>query len=81
MAPHTKARRKSNRLGNKLRYLRQLKRLTQRELAEKTGLSLVTIANLETGKHYPTIATLRLLDEALGQQVETVVLDEASRWA
>lgn len=77
MATATRRPNKANTTGAKLRYLRRIKRMTQQELADKTGLSLVTLSNLETGKNEPSVATLRLLDEALGRQVETVHLDEA----
>ena len=49
-----------------LRQLREAKVLSQRELAEKSGVSPTTIINIETGKIRPHPSTLRKLAEALG---------------
>ena len=64
-------------LGRKVRALRRLRRWTQAELAQRAGLAERTIHNIEAGEYEPLPATLRALDEVFGQQVETVVLDEA----
>lgn len=40
----------NEKLGLRLRELRRLSRLTQDDLAKKTGLSRASIANMETGR-------------------------------
>jgi transcriptional regulator with XRE-family HTH domain len=49
-----------------IRELRQRKLLSQRELAEKAGVSETTIVKLETGATRPQPRTLRKIAEALG---------------
>ena len=56
-----------------LRVYRDLRSLTQVALAEKAGVSRVTIAEIETGRKKGSIATLRALADALG-----VTLDDLS---
>jgi len=41
--------------------------LTQKELAEKTGLRQSNISRIETGRCSPTIATLQQIAEGLGK--------------
>lgn len=48
-----------------LRELRQERLLTQRELAEKAGVSKATIVGIESGRIRPYPGTLRKLAEAL----------------
>jgi transcriptional regulator with XRE-family HTH domain len=50
----------------RLRYLRERKALSQRELAERSGVNRVTIVRLETGAQEPHPRTTRRLAEALG---------------
>ncbi len=49
-----------------LRQLRLRKPWTITELAEKSGVALATISDIERGKKTPRIATIRRLSEALG---------------
>lgn len=49
-----------------LKELRESKFLTQRELAEKSGVGVATIARVEKGKHQPTFRTIKRLAAALG---------------
>lgn len=53
--------------GERVRQLRQANVMTQAELAEKAGLSWITVARLETGKGgaNPRPATVRALATAL----------------
>ena len=50
----------------RLRELRKLAFLSQRELAEKAGLTQASIARLESGKHFARPSTSRRLATALG---------------
>jgi len=49
-----------------IRELRQRKLLSQRELAQKAGVSETTIVKLEMGATKPQPRTLRKIAEALG---------------
>jgi len=51
-------------LGN-LRYYRELAVLTQQELAERAGVTRLTVMLLEQGKQQPRPATTRKLAKAL----------------
>jgi transcriptional regulator with XRE-family HTH domain len=53
-------------IAEAIKYWRQVRGLSQRALAEQTGLSYVHIARLELAQGNPTIATLETLAEALG---------------
>lgn len=49
-----------------LKELRESRFMTQRELAEKSGLGVATIARIEKSKHRPTFRTIKRLAAALG---------------
>ncbi len=53
-------------IGNKLKYLRKGRGLTQQELSEKVGLSRATISNYEVSRRFPHINELRRLAEFYG---------------
>jgi predicted transcriptional regulator len=47
--------------------------ITQKDLAELSGVALVTIKKLESGKAKPTLETLTKLAEVLGMEVKLEV--------
>ena len=55
--------------GNTIKELRESRKLTQAELAEKIGVSSKTISKWETGKGLPDISLLQPLAKALGVSV------------
>ena len=55
--------------GNTIRQLRENRRLTQWELAEKIGVSSKTVSKWETGKGLPDISLLQPLAQTLGISV------------
>lgn len=55
--------------GNTIRQLREGRKLTQAELAEKIGVSSKTISKWETAKGLPDISLLQPLAQALGISV------------
>lgn len=61
-----------------IRGLRQRKLLSQRELAERAGVSETTIVKLELGATRPHPSTLRKIADALGisaeEMAETVAI-------
>jgi len=50
-----------NDIGQRLRYLRHLLRLSQVELACDLGITKQAVSNMETGKSLPAISTLNKL--------------------
>jgi transcriptional regulator with XRE-family HTH domain len=53
-------------LGRQVRTLRELRGLSQRELAELMGTTQSAIARLEAGGSRPSISTLERVADALG---------------
>lgn len=58
----------------RLRELRLRRGMTQRELGQKSGVSVVTVGSIERGVELPTMRTARLLAAAL--EVELTDIDE-----
>ncbi len=56
-------------LSERLKYLRLGRKLTQKDLAENSGVSQSTIAQIETGRKDPSITTLRKLSDALDMDI------------
>ena len=52
-------------MGKTLRQLRDAAFLSQRELADKAGLTVATVNRIETGKSKPLRRTIRKLAKAL----------------
>lgn len=64
-------------MGYKIRELREAKRMTQEELADKSGVSRGTISALENGSMRNTTSkTLLKLAQALGTSVEHIFFTE-----
>ena len=53
-------------MAKRLRELRAKRKLSQRGLAEASGVSREYIARIELGQHDPTVSTLVKLAKALG---------------
>lgn len=49
-----------------LKEIREAQFMTQRELAEKSGVGVATIARIEKSKHQPAFRTIKRLAAALG---------------
>jgi XRE family transcriptional regulator, aerobic/anaerobic benzoate catabolism transcriptional regulator len=56
-------------LGMTVQTLRDKRAMTQEVLAKKAGISRGYLARVETGRHEPTLTTLRKLAKALGGPV------------
>lgn len=61
--------------GN-LRRLRELRALSQRELAACAGLSVTTVNRIEGSRHKPMPRTVRKLAEALGVSPEELLTEQ-----
>ena len=53
-------------IGTKLNLLRTQEALTQRDLSERTGLTIAAISRIEQNQVEPRLSTVRRLAEALG---------------
>lgn len=65
----------SSKLGERLRKAREEKRLTQRELAIRVGLSDKSISIYEKGKVYPPIRNLLMLCRELDISTSQILTD------
>ena len=68
----------------RLKEIRKSKYLSQRMLAQRSGVSRPTIARLEGGKEEARYSTLWKLAETLGVEPDELVgeaEDQASKWA
>jgi transcriptional regulator with XRE-family HTH domain len=54
------------RLGQRIRALRKQQKMSQTELAEKAGISLITISRIERGERDPHVKTLARIAKGLG---------------
>ncbi len=64
----------------KLRQWRERRLLSQRELAEKVGMSTGQINRIENGIHQPRFSTIRKLAVALSVSPEELVAWEEQGW-
>jgi len=60
----------------RLKEVRLKQDMSQQALAEKTGLSLSTISNYETGKFKPTLNNAKIVAKALHVKPEDLVENE-----
>ena len=56
--------------GQRVKYLRLLRKLTQAELAEKIDLSVNYISQIETGVASPTFKTISMLAQGLDVEIK-----------
>jgi transcriptional regulator with XRE-family HTH domain len=56
-------------MAQRIRDWRTKRKLTQRQLAELSGVSREYIARIELGQHDPTLSTIEKLAKALGVKV------------
>ena len=61
---------KFKRVAYTIREIRLDKKLTQRELAVKSGIPRTVISRIESGKRNITLETLMNIAESLGEEVE-----------
>ena len=66
------------RLGDQLRVIRRNRNLTQKEVAERAGISQPALSRIELGGGVPDIETLRRLGNAMGVRFRVIVGDEAA---
>lgn len=59
-------------LGKAIRFLREESKMSQKGLAEKSGVSTSWISRIERGEVDPTWSTIARISEALGIPIESV---------
>lgn len=57
-------------VGEKIKTLRKEKKITQQQLAQRCGISRVTIGKIENGDVHVTLKTLDLMLHTLGYEIE-----------
>lgn len=62
-----------NKIGKKIKELREKQELTTTELAEKSGVSQSTISQIENGKRNASTGTVVKIAEALGVSITEIV--------
>ena len=68
--------RSDKRMNANLRRLRELRALSQRELAARAKLSVTTVNRVETGQRKPMPRTVRKLAKALGVSPEELLTEQ-----
>ncbi len=58
--------------GKHIRSLRRVRDMTQEQLAERAGMSLQNIGEIERGRGNPTLVSLEKLAAALGVELTTL---------
>lgn len=58
--------------GKRLQQCRVASKLTQEELAERVGLTIESISNMERGIHGPSFDSLEKISNALGIPAKTL---------
>lgn len=66
-------------VGNRLRQLREMRKVSMRTLAQMSGLSANALSMIERGKTSPSVSTLYRLADALGVPVTDFFSPETSR--
>lgn len=62
-------------LGERIRLAREAADITQERLAEMAGLTRVSISNIETGVHSPTVDRLMMIADAVRIPLSQLVRD------
>lgn len=62
-------------IGDRLRYLREQKKLSQGDIEERTGLLRCYVSRVENGHTVPAIETLEKMARALDMQLYQVLYD------
>ncbi|MEG3038579.1 MAG: helix-turn-helix transcriptional regulator, partial [Clostridia bacterium] len=66
-------------IGKKIKEQRKLKGLTQKELAEKTGISLSAIEKYERGRLNPSLGKVKEIAEALDVTIQELIVGDYVR--
>lgn len=67
-------------MKNNIRVERAIKRMTQQQLAEKTGVTRQTINAIEAGKYVPSTVLSLKISAVFGKKPEEVFQLEEADW-
>lgn len=67
-------------MKNNIRVGRAIKRMTQQQLAEKTGVTRQTINAIEAGKYVPSTVLSLKISAVFGKKLEEVFQLEEADW-
>jgi len=65
-------------VGDRIKHSREVSGLTREALAKQIGLSKNQLSNIERGKYLPTVKTLLLICDALGQTPDYYLIAKTS---
>jgi len=65
-------------LGKNIKFFRLRRQFSQAELAERSGISITFLSNIERGNNYPQAGTLCNIADALGAEIWELFKDEDS---
>lgn len=65
-------------IGNRIRDAREEKGMTQQQLAEKVGLTVVAISNIETGGRNPSFKNIAEICHTLGMSLDYLASPDRS---
>jgi len=54
---------------------RKAKRMTQKEVADAVGINRAFLANIERGKHTPSLEVAHKISQVLGEQIEQLFFE------
>lgn len=57
----------------KIREIRKMRCIKQKELAKTVGISAVSLSNIERGKASPTLCTIKKIADALNFRIEIIL--------
>jgi len=63
-------------LGKNIKFFRQRRQFSQAYLAEKAGISITFLSNIERGNNYPQAGTLCNIANALGIEIWELFKDD-----
>lgn len=66
-------------IGLKIKAIRQSKKMTQEQLAERCALSVESISNIERGVNYPHFETLVQIAKILDCRLSTILDDDIDK--
>lgn len=66
-------------IGEKIKTLRKERKLTQKELAHKVGVTASTITKYETGQLEPNLETLNRIADTFNISISNLIADNCSR--
>lgn len=67
-------------LGERIKFLRKQKGLTQADLSEKSGLTLRTIQRIENGEVQPSIHSIKVLEESLQANLRDLLIPKENQF-